>query len=98
MSKHTPGPLRIENATLSAGSRKGHKYRNVRGHFNTMIANSVSDWAETDKDARESFANAQLIAAAPELLEALELALPYIPSRRDGKAKAAIAKAQGGTV
>jgi hypothetical protein len=41
--------------------------------------------------------NARLIAAAPDLLEALKDVLRYVPSVADGaiKARAAIAKAEG---
>jgi hypothetical protein len=41
-------------------------------------------------------ANAHLIAAAPDMLAALELLLPYLEDcRMDSEARAAIAKAKG---
>jgi hypothetical protein len=56
MSKHTPGPWAIYRDGLSVGKAKDH----------TGICEV---W---ERSASDGFANAHLIAAAPELLEALE--------------------------
>ena len=105
MSAHTPGnwevisdPGHFDTRTTvvskDGGSRKGHPYR--------MIV-QVGGWA----GPREAEANARLIAAAPELLEALEdlASLAEAAMREVGEydieaelsdARAAIAKATGG--
>lgn len=88
-AKHTPGPWR----------RNGH----------TSIESKDRWIASTDsggvKGFSEDVANAHLIAAAPELLEALKAALPHLQwanihgSRCDeqiAQTQAAIAKAEGG--
>lgn len=88
MSKHTPGPWDLDEGDLS-----------------TVYELETSDpLAEvfSDKSAEENVANARLIAAAPELLEALEALLAasekHIFSteckRERDAARAAIAKAQ----
>lgn len=84
MSKHTPGPWsRDKNDSLcSPDGRQVYVW-------NSGLGNSYrSD--ETD-------ANARLIAAAPELLEALEAMLPGAEAMgwETSKARAAIAKARG---
>lgn len=58
MSKYTPGPWKVERLT--------HVGTNVFGLANEMTAR---EFVETNWDA-----NARLIAAAPELLEALKSA------------------------
>lgn len=67
MSKHTPGPWKREGLTvyalMSAGWLKGKEL-----FKNRFWANLVCD-ASCSKEEAE--ANARLIAAAPELLEAL---------------------------
>lgn len=88
-AQHTPGPWRINPC------------------FQTMISNcedgddsadicEVSEWTPEFWDERD--ANARLIAAAPELLEALEKAI-HARVIRDGDVvdtmRAAIAKAKG---
>jgi hypothetical protein len=59
MSKYTPGPWRVSNEVGVSANPKG------------LLA-----FADTDLHSKEeAIANAGLIAAAPELLEALKLAL-----------------------
>lgn len=93
-AKHTPGPWIIEDITddgqsvISAASKNWIDFARV--------------WVVTDESTdKEGEANARLIAAAPELLEALKdvmsaVELGWIP---DGEsmfnARAAIAKATG---
>jgi len=58
----------------------------------------ASGWKDNDASKQEAEANARLICAAPELLKALQFALPWIPES-DGEAlhlaESAIKKALG---
>jgi len=64
MSKHTPGPWEIEE-------HYHFGYRWISGPEHSQLAQVV--WCMEDEDrSPECEANAHLIAAAPELLEALE--------------------------
>lgn len=95
--KYTPGPWRIEpdfQGFIIVGRPKWGAIRcGVEGEW---------DVAEIDTDGEDDEANAHLIAAAPELLEALEGLLDL--SSESGEidrrlafkdARAAIAKAKG---
>ena len=99
-AKHTPGPWRI--ATEPSGIRARHikadSYLTVCSSLTSVSRNCGPD---------EINANARLIAAAPELLAALETAymalIGYLPAHRNdvtdaaiGAARAAITKAKGG--
>lgn len=90
-TKHTPGPWVVMNGSLDVWNAE--KTRRITAH----------PWVDKDD---ESEANARLIAAAPDLLTALEIALPYVESFDDDNADlqtkanaaavcAAIAKAKG---
>lgn len=81
MSKHTPGPW------FYAESEVGTPF---------VDSESVGDLSAVALPLDEQKANAHLIAAAPDLLEALEDLLPWLEDARmaDG-ARAAIAKARG---
>lgn len=85
-NSHTPGPWTIHDQVDSEGFTiiKGQGLRLAK------VTNSEPDWAE---------ANAHLIAAAPELLEALEAAAVSLSSvglwEESQHARAAIAKAEG---
>ena len=91
---HTPGPWdTVDGAILC---------KNVNAYGNFHIARfDRGDEPITDEDR----ANARLITAAPDLLAALELCLPFVDAVRrmsggDGdatamQARAAIAKARG---
>lgn len=97
MSGHTPGPWRIN----SRGSQVGPRSEEDDQSFGMIIP--VAYLEEVDwPDAHE--ANARLIAAAPDLLEALDaLLIAYCdPGNQGGDhdekveaARAAIAKAKG---
>lgn len=67
-TKHTPGPWEIE--TVPIESRGGSDTCHKIGPFNACI---YDDWVPREKgiSEEENNANAKLIAAAPELLEAL---------------------------
>lgn len=95
MSAHTPGPWTILNAAHP-------------GIEAEEVATSVVVWGDDEDEAgvhgdtpEEAFANALLIAAAPDLLEALEAFVEaddkqqaHSPETAD-RARAAIAKATG---
>jgi hypothetical protein len=92
MSNHTPGPWEIKRH-FDPG------YKNISAQKHTALAQVV--WCMEDEDRSPSCeANAHLIAAAPELLEALEALVldeskEYIPTRLWDVARSAIAKAKG---
>lgn len=98
MSAHTPGPWTLDTVTTSCGichkvgpfPRKEGKY----GHACIYV-----DYPGTGKIEGELLANARLIAAAPDLLDAAEEALEAIADGDVQSARnalrAAIAKATG---
>lgn len=97
--KHTPGPWNFDPEALA----------DIQTESGKEIASAFMPWASGDEwviqgtmassSPEESYANARLIAAAPELLEALEGCLtcefPVIDRDAVSKALAAIAKATG---
>lgn len=78
---HTPGPWRNENGSIQS---QGKWSDETGDHFDwkypRILAHVTDDWDET--------ANARLIAAAPDMLAALQRVLPiyeaYVPYRADG--------------
>ncbi len=89
MSKHTQQEWQRDGATVYA--------LNVEG-TNRFVAQVQGGWATQGRnrtDAEEVEANARLIAAAPELLEALERLVKAVDPESTGWAEAvdAIAKA-----
>ncbi len=107
-SKHTPGPWRAgrpDMRTIVDGVPSKWVYGPEREGGNGYIA-VASGTASADWD--EVMANARLIAAAPDLLEACEAALANLDYLREqwgfhasremtGKLRAAVAKANGET-
>lgn len=93
MSEHTPGPWKVFRGSRHQSDRN---YMAVIDSIpdvdGKVVANCICHIASTNEDAE---ANAKLIAAAPELLEALEkiLIADYAVSREN--ARNAIAKAKG---
>lgn len=73
MSKHTPGPWTIERRA-DDGHRSGAQLGIIRGPKKSQWIADVGLLHEND-DRGGSLANAHLIAAAPELLEACIAAL-----------------------
>lgn len=71
---HTPGPWLIEKSLVYSlmhhGWRKG--IEEFKNRFSCRIEHDISC------DAEERKCTVDLIAAAPELLEMLEAALPYV--------------------
>ncbi len=91
-AQHTPGPWnKVTNSS-------GRTYR-VEGCGETVASFPIMG---TSIDVQENEANARLIAAAPELLQAITQIINDLPQRRDWLdpaleqyARAAIAKAKG---
>jgi hypothetical protein len=90
---HTPGPWKIER-------HYDPGYKNISAQKHTALAQVV--WCMEDEDrSPECEANAHLIAAAPELLDALENLLKVhegeggTQHHAGDMARAAIAKATG---
>lgn len=100
MSKHTPGPWLTDRNNVHAGQI---------ATINHCIGNDwveiwTDKWAETGMGEAEQEANARLMAAAPDLLEALQDCLAFLESglgervasgRERRKALAAIAETTG---
>lgn len=98
--KGTPGPWEIKPEEVDKhyirirGTRLGGRYK---------VANVLTPFYEGvhEREAKETRANAQLIASAPELLEVLQFIIDdcsrMIPKCAEDKARAAIAKALGET-
>lgn len=113
MSKHTLGPWEILNGkfvpTQMAAGSKMYVIQTADEH-NDNIGFACS-WLDDPETLREARANANLIAAAPDLLEALESLVKmaiagdeysyadwgkdYVEDERVTKAKAIIARAKG---
>jgi hypothetical protein len=87
-NKHTPGPWVVRGADT---------YRWQIEHGEVKTATVVARITTPRKGGAEaSDANAHLIAAAPDMLEALEAAIGYIPDADLAeRARAAIRKARG---
>jgi hypothetical protein len=105
-SKHTPGPWKAQ-------LREGYVRHHAKGQWEVVSAYETEWWiADAAPHTGCDEANARLIAAAPELLAALETVLswaePVAGDNRDKEAaaneeasialaRAAIAKAEGET-
>jgi hypothetical protein len=95
-TKHTPGPWaalpeECDRAYIRIrGQKLGCRYKVA--NVLTLVYEGVHE-----REAEETRANARLIAASPELLEALELCAAALPaySEEAKAARAAIAKATG---
>lgn len=85
--KHTPGDW---IAIRAGGIGYFEWFARIDGKARA-IASDITD----PVTGLPSEANARLIAAAPDLLEALKDALEYIPTTLQGRARSAIAKAEG---
>ena len=98
MSKHTPAPWRV----------RGFQVVNVVPNFNGPGVLEYVISPKSDFDPKTAKANAHLMAAAPEMLEALDVALNVITRLMETNAekimwneviqiKEAIYKARGGS-
>ena len=108
MSKHTPGPWEVigQHVFTKLGAANAHGSKaSERDGWNIATINpwacTNQDEEEEDMPVSETMANACLIAAAPDLLEALEYMLETCPGidnvgdEARKQARAAIAKAKG---
>jgi hypothetical protein len=98
MSKHTPGPWKWNKNYHGLDGPRGEAILDYAAYEGMWVPDYAGDWAE---------ANARLIAAAPELLEALQMLLVACDTSDDCQygtlgtsfvrniASAAIAKAEG---
>jgi hypothetical protein len=92
---HSPGPWSIESSLSS-------EFRFTR-YITDLAAHVVADVRPVEGDDQVELANARLIAAAPEMLDALEYLLPIADKNAETSfgrdavriARAAIAKAKG---
>lgn len=88
MSKHTPGPWFVRTIDESIGS--------VDSENGVMVAQAQQVSSKDQLSGSvERKANARLIAAAPELLFALQSALPDLKGLALARAQDAINKATG---
>lgn len=73
-AKHTPGPWRIEHGMIKGASdvHTNGRLRNALGISSASYSDIVCDIHGDIDLAAAPLANARLIAAAPELLEALK--------------------------
>ena len=99
MSKHTPGPWLIAESVVSRHAVTN--MRRIRSKNEGLEHGAVCD-VYGIQDGSEASANARLIAAAPDLLDALYLVRDYIATMKGNgheysmSIDAAIAKATGG--
>jgi hypothetical protein len=67
MTKHTPGPWRVSSDEDGVSIRMGSTLRDLSYYDNADL------WTcESDEEDEAAMANAHLMAAAPDMLEALE--------------------------
>ena len=100
MTKHTPGPW-----TMHPRFDDGAEVCAIAPVAWCSVASTVGSSGDQSIDAAEARANARLIAAAPDLLRALEAAICDHFDFEDGRLsgntvatiRAAIAKAKGAT-
>lgn len=82
-TKHTPGPWNVDKNGLSGYGDNGNTF-NILAENGAEIAHLPSSFRlldiddETDDEYVEESANARLIAAAPEMAEALGGSLQYV--------------------
>jgi len=100
--KFTPGPWGIDRGFRDAGTAPGPHYTIPDGFLTVYMGDAEDDYADADYatvHGRNQEANANLIAAAPDLLEACIEAEKYIadttPDGLGDMLRVAIAKAEG---
>lgn len=97
MAEYTKGPWELDELSL-----RGDSYTAISGEDWIELATVVTRMKSSDEYSPEGLANARLIAAAPELLEALEELIecqrgdwPLRQAEAKRQARKAIAKAKG---
>ena len=96
-TKHTPGPWKARKGFHADTIEIFHPDKSVKPPFYPCEIATIA----SDRDTAKAKANARLIAAAPELLEALQAFVKYADDVNDDspeldRARSAIAKATGG--
>lgn len=99
-AQHTPGPWSAEAGYGHHGLRLDGPHGEVLGHVRAFVpTGDVAHGMPVMQKWAEGQANAKLIAAAPELLDAVHALLDALPSATThpaiAQARAAIAKATG---
>lgn len=98
MSAHTPGPWKVRKHWSDEGSFEVYPTRGKKPAYGQWSA--VAEVCADPGDGESARKNANLIAAAPDLLEALKLvrdaAWPHLFIEQQNVIDAAIAKATGG--
>lgn len=86
MSAHSRGPWTPCFETFCGVKRAFHIAGKPHGSSRPIAAWSVDDWRDVKEvDESEIEANGRLIAAAPEMLAAIERALAYFDDRSDAE-------------
>lgn len=110
--EHTPGPWVAHGRAVFTADKRKHWIESrdaravyvaqIRARHDAEIGEPVGDIEDNPVDEYEANANARLISAAPELLEALRYFVDYDgptgswdPNKARNMARAAIAKANG---
>ena len=89
-TSHTPGPWTVlpEEADKDylriRGTRLGGRYKVANVHMQRLLE---SHYVLRDRENAESWANARLIAAAPDLLEALQSVWLWAENQSDAQSK-----------
>ena len=99
---HTPGPWKIQEDTFGCKTIVSAETDPDTDLYEEVFCCQEIGFTPGRADESEDAANARLIAAAPQLLEALERTLSWLTSYRGGgamgayyQARAAIAAAKG---
>jgi hypothetical protein len=96
MSKHTPGPWEVKPYAWQRGNVSVFAPKFGRAPYGACVA--YTPCSDGVGGAEGALANARLIAAAPELLEALKRAHTWLQGSEPGRAQylgEVIAKAEG---
>ena len=102
-AKHTPGPWKISHGAMDGDSGFSIASNSIQAENVKVVAECWPCTIVSEEHRQELFANARLIASAPELLESLEMMAEYwqngspvcAGSEVAKDAIAAIAKARG---
>jgi hypothetical protein len=78
MSKHTPGPWHIDE--YMAGNNRETKACSIMCPNDNQVVCEIPDYCYHEEDVENNKANAHLIAAAPDLYEALKTIVTNLPN------------------